>query len=207
MKYIFLHGLGQTEKSWDKTVSYLNKDRNSDILCINLFEIVKGKEITYHNIYKEFSKYCSDITEPFALCGLSLGGIIALQYGIENPNKLSSAVLIGIQYKMPKKLLKFQNLIFKFMPEKSFKDMGIGKNDFISLSNSMMDLDFTGNLSNLKCPTLILCGEKDSPNKKAAYELNNNIKNSQIKIIENAGHEVNIQNPKALSDILLDFWH
>lgn len=138
---------------------------------------------------------------------MSLGGIIALQYGIENPDKLNSAVLIGVQYKMPKRLLKFQNLIFKFMPEKAFEDTGIGKNDFINLSESMMNLNFTDNLGNLKCPTLILCGEKDNANKKSACQLNDILKNSQIKIIENAGHEVNIQNPKVLSDILFDFWH
>ncbi len=38
-----------------------------------------------------------------------------------------------IYYKMPKKLLKFQNLIFRFMPQSGFEQMGFGKKDFLKL--------------------------------------------------------------------------
>lgn len=62
---------------------------------------------------------------PFNICGLSLGSIIALQYTIENLEKVKSLLLIGTQYKMPKILLNFQNLIFKFMPNNIFKELGI----------------------------------------------------------------------------------
>ena len=36
MKYIFLHGLGQTSSSWDKVID--NLDFKDDILCPNLSE-------------------------------------------------------------------------------------------------------------------------------------------------------------------------
>ena len=32
------------------------------------------------------------------------------------------------------------------------------------------------------------------------------IKNSKFKIIENSGHEVNVDNPKKLARVIYDFW-
>ena len=40
---------------------------------------------------------------------------------------------------------------------------------------------------------------------KSAKQLNKVIKNSKFKIIENAGHEVNVDNPKELANVIYDF--
>lgn len=37
---------------------------------------------------------------------------------------------------------------------------------------------------------------------KSAKQLNNDIKNSTFKIIPNAGHEINIDNPEEFADII-----
>ena len=42
------------------------------------------------------------------MCGLSLGGILALQYAIEHPEHIHALALIGTQYTMPKTLLRIQ---------------------------------------------------------------------------------------------------
>ena len=36
--------------------------------------------------------------------------------------------------------------------------------------------------------------------------LNKSIKNSKFKVINNSSHEVNIDNPKELANIIYDFW-
>ena len=72
--------------------------------------------------------------EPLHLCGLSLGGILALHYATVNPDKVASLVLIGAQYKMPKKLLKVQNTVFHILPNSLFQKQGISKQDMISLT-------------------------------------------------------------------------
>ena len=94
------------------------------------------------------------------------------QYVIEHAEKVASLVLIGTQYIMPKRLLKFQNMIFHLMPNRSFRKMGFGKKDFISLSKSMIDLDFQKDLEKINCRVLVLCGEKD----KAKYVCSHRIK-------------------------------
>lgn len=204
MKYIFLHGLGQTPACWNKTISYMEKQAN--IICVNLFDLLQGKEITYINLYDAFSEYCEKFPEPFNLCGLSLGGILALHYCIENPSKVNSMALIGTQYVMPKKLLKIQNAIFHIMPKRMFQQIGISKRDFINLSNSMMELDFRGDLKKVMCSVLIICGQKDKANKKASMELKEYLPHAEIQFIENAGHEVNVDAPELLGKMLNTFF-
>lgn len=203
MKYIILHGLGQTASSWDKTISCMGAREN--IICPNLFELLQGRKVTYANLYEAFSEYCKNFSEPFAICGLSLGGVLALQYSIENPEKVKAAVLIGTQYKMPKGLLKFQNVVFHIMPQRMFDTMGLAKKEAVNLSKSMMDLDFSQELQKFKCPVLVICGEKDKANKKAASELAGILPHAELKIIENAGHEVNIDAPEKLGEVLKVF--
>ena len=194
-----MHGLGQNSSSWRKTINGLNIVTN--IECPNLFDLYIG-ELNYNNLYRTFSKYCDKYTESLNICGLSLGGILALNYAINNPHKVHSLVLIGTQYRIPKKLMKFQNIIFKIMPEESFRKIGVSKKDVISLTNSMINLNFENDLEKITCPVLVVCGEKDIANVKASKKLKKLLNTSTVKVIQNAGHEVNKDNPKQLSDEL-----
>ena len=99
---------------------------------------------------------------PLNICGLSLGGILAMQYAIEHPEKMNSLVLIGTQYEMPKYLLKIQNLIFRIMPCSAFEKMGFQKTDFINLCKSMTEINFKHELKKISCSVLVVCGDKDN---------------------------------------------
>ena len=103
-------------------------------------------------------------------------------------------------------MFKLQNFIFKFMPKSTFENMGIKKNDFINLTNSMADLDIKSKVDKIKCPALILCGEKDNVNMESAKQLNRNIKESKLEIIKNAGHEANTESPKELASAISEYW-
>lgn len=133
-------------------------------------------------------------------------GVLALNYAIQCPKKVRSLVLIATQYKMPKKLLKFQNLLFRFMPKSMFQQMGFRKADFLLLCETMMELDFNNSLHKISCPTLLLYGEKDTANKNASIELAELLKNVELKTIIGAGHEVNIESPQELAEILHAFY-
>lgn len=85
MKRIFLHGLGQTYTSWDKVLCIL--DDNEKSLCVDLADLIKDRNVTYDNMYRAFSEVCDKQSEQIDLCGLSLGGVLALNYAIDNPKK------------------------------------------------------------------------------------------------------------------------
>ena len=168
--------------------------------------MLKDKDVVYSALYSSFAEYCNKFDEPINFCGLSLGGVLALNYAIENPMKVNSLVLIAAQYKMPKGLLKFQNFVFRFMPAKMFEETGFSKKDFITLSKTMMDIDFSNTLDSISCPVLLLCGEKDKANRKSSEKLSSILKDNSFKIIENASHEVNTDNPEKLATLLQDFF-
>ena len=201
---IFVHGSGHKAASWEKTISYITD--SEDIVCPNLSSILEGKEASYENLYSSFVKYCSEMDGQIHLCGLSLGGILALNFALDFPQKVKTLVLIGTPYKVPKAAFGFQNVIFRFLPNSVFETMAFDKKDTFALGNTMKNLDFSDKVKNVKCPTLILCGKKDRANLKSAVFLSQNIRNAELKIIENTGHVVNEENPKALADILTEYY-
>lgn len=203
MSYIFLHGLGQDQSSWKETLNEMNMDLEVD--CPNLFDICQN-EVTYNNLYTAFSDYCDTHSEQLNICGLSLGGILALHYAINNPPKVKSLVLIGTQYRIPKNLMRFQSVIFHFLPTKAFNKTGLSKHEIFTLTKSMMDLNFERKLEKINCPVLIVCGANDKANMKASIQLQELFADSKLKIIQNAGHEVNVDNPELLGEVLKSFY-
>ncbi len=204
MQTIFIHGLGQDPSSWDKTTDCLSE--HATCHCPDLSQFLKGIESTYVNLYNGFSRYCDSFSEPFNLCGLSLGAVLALNYAVDNPHRVNSLILIAPQFEMPKALLKFQNVIFKLMPENAFNQMGFGKKDFITLTNSMAALNFSNRLKIVLCPALVVCGEKDKTNRKAAIKLVQMLSDAEFCSVDKSGHEVNIDQPYKLAEIIEDFY-
>lgn len=204
MKKILIHGTGHKAESWNETISYM--ESKNDILCPNLFSILNGKKASYVNLYSSFADFCSKIDGRLDLCGVSLGGILALNYALDFPDKVNTLVLIGTPHKVPKIMFAIQNIIFRFLPKSFFEEMEFSKKDIFILGNSMKKLDFSHNVQNVKCPTLIICGKKDSANIKSAYFLFENIKNAKLEIIENTGHIVNEESPKILAKILDEYY-
>lgn len=201
---ILVHGSGHKATSWNQTISYMAD--NEDIIYPDLSSILEGKEASYENLYSSFVKYCNKIDGQIHICGLSLGGILALNYALDFPQKTKTLVLIGTPYKIPKAAFHFQTIIFRFLPKSMFETMAFDKKDTFALGNTMKNLDFSDKVKNIKCPTLILCGKKDNANIKSAYYLSQNIKNAELKIIENTGHIVNEESPQILAKILTEYY-
>lgn len=202
--HIYLHGLGQTSAGWERLIAQSEFAGHS--VCPDLIELCRGKQATYQNLYEGFSKACSEFDEPLDLCGLSLGGVLALHYTIEHPKKVNSLVLIAAQYKMPKGLLRIQNILFRFMPKSMFQQAGFGKKEFIRLCKTMMELDLSDSVWKVSCPALVVCGERDAVNKKASVELAGLLENAELQIISDSGHEVNMEAPERLAEVLRIFY-
>lgn len=198
MNCVLLHGLGQSSAGWKGTIN--NIDKSTAVFCPSLFDWLHGKEYCYGNLYRGLEKYCSQFEEPFVLGGLSLGGILALQYAMEHRDKVDALILMGTQYSMPRRMLKFQNVIFRLLPDRAFREMGASKKEIISLCRSMLDLDFTDRLKEIRCRTLILCGGKDKANYAASIKLKECIPNAEFFVVPDAGHEINKDSPQKLGE-------
>ncbi|AMB96406.1 alpha/beta fold hydrolase [Aerococcus urinae] len=205
MKNILIHGLGQDHTSWDPVKGHLGEE-NLAVHCPNLFELVKNDRYTYQNLYNQFETHINHYDSKVNLCGLSLGGLLALDYAKNYPNKVNSLILIGVPYKIPKLLMDIQAMIFRLMPKRTFEKLGLAKDEFVSLIASTKDLNIATNLEQVDCKTLLICGEKDRFNLKSSRHFHAQIKNSELNLIKNAGHEVNVDNPKVLAELISEFW-
>lgn len=202
-KLIVLHGLGQTIKDWDNVV----KNLDCDCLVFNLFEgITSESTITIESMYSEVSNKLDSINEPFYLSGLSLGGLLALMYATRNNNRHIKGIIVsGAIYKsIPKWINNIQTTIFQLLPKSNFEKMGLSRKQAIDLMKSI-NLDLEEELSEIILPTLIICGEKDKINLKSSKQMSQLIKESELQIVLNGGHELNKDKPLELSKLINNF--
>ncbi len=203
MKNILLHGLLQTPSSWKVIQSQL-QEKQIDSQCPNLFQMTQEK--TYQNLFNEFTNFCNNQKGKLNLCGLSFGGILALEYAKKFPEKVNSLIIINVPYTIPKILFQIQNIIFHFMPKKVFQKVGMTKKEFRKFLKSMSQIEIKKNIEKISCPCFILNGSSDYSNKKSAKHFQEQIAKSKVQIISNSSHEVNVDNPFELSKIIIDVW-
>ena len=72
----------------------------------------------------------------------------------------------------------------------------------IRLLTDMADLHLSRDMRQVSCPALVLCGEKDRANRKAAEQIAAGIPEGKLLILPGAGHECNREVPEALADAI-----
>ena len=201
-RILFLHGLGQGPDSWRAVAERLT---GVDAVIPDLGAMLAGRA-DYLALRGALFAVCDAEKAPLHLCGLSLGGVLALAYAAHRPERVASLVLIGTPYTMPKRLLKLQDLLFAITPRTAFESLGLTKRQMRGLSWSMATLEIPALLPRVRCRTLVLCGEKDRANRKAARQLQEGLSNAAMQTIDGAGHEANREAPEALSAALAAFY-
>lgn len=203
MKYLLLHGLGQTPSDWSAVMKELPS--SYELECPDLMKWLKDKPV-YERLYRSFAQYCDRFEEPVHICGLSLGGMLALRYALAHKERVASLVLIGTQAHSPQILLRLQDLMFRMLPASAFHSAGLDKKAMRSFCRSMRSIDLRNELKNISCPALIICGEKDRANKAASLLLREQIPQARYVTLPAAGHESNKDHPRLLAEELLKFW-
>ncbi len=110
---------------------------------------------------------------------------------------------------MTPKLLGKTTLAKKPRLVKQVKEL-ISSNSVTGIANASLAMAFRADsnplLPQITCPTLILVGDEDTLTPVALSEnLHRNIKNSQLKIVPQAGHLSNMENPKAFNQAVKEF--
>jgi len=198
IKIVFLHGLGQNAEVWTETLSCIGKQ---DFLCIDLLDSEENC-FTYPCLMERLESVVSKNDAELIIVGISLGAVMAIDYYLRHRDKVKALILVAPQYKMPKLMLGIQNGIFRLLPESQFAKAGVSKEKMISISASMKELDFSRQLNLITCPVYIVCGEKDFANKRAAHCLHEKLIASELTIINGVGHEVNVDAPEKLAEII-----
>jgi len=238
---IFIHGFPLNLSMWDKQLEALNdkfrlisydirghgeSDAGNDVFSIELF-------VTDLIGFMDSLK----VTKA-SVCGLSMGGYIALNAIEQYPERFESMVLCDTTCKadLPegkeKRMKAVENIITNgvhnyasesvknLFASGSFKSNNpaisevkemITNTSELSLCSTLLALssrkETCSKLSEIKVPVLILVGDEDiiTP-ASAAMFMHEGLKNSNLKIINGAGHLSNLENPAEFNQHLIVFF-
>ena len=79
MTRIFLQGLGQTPSVWQPMLHRLEPEL--PVYCPSLVELA-GENPRYPDLLHALEESLAEVPGPLHLCGLSLGGVLALDYAL-----------------------------------------------------------------------------------------------------------------------------
>ena len=166
MELVLVHGSGQKADSWSRTAALLEGEAN--VHCPQLSQLTEGGPASWFRLASGFESYMEQLEDKPILVGLSLGGMLALDYASRHGKKLAHLVLIGTPHRIPRLALGFQNLVFRALPKSTFDSMAFSKADTFALSRSMKDVDLEAAIAALSVPTTVVCGSKDRTNLDSA---------------------------------------
>ncbi len=237
---IFIHGFPLNKSMWNKQIEFLKDDfrviaydirghGNSEVGDIDFSIALFAKDLL---AFMDALKIKKTI-----ICGLSMGGYIALN-AIENyPERFNALILSDTncaadtsegKEKRMKTIESIKengvdklanDLIPNLFADESFKrDLKeipavremIVKTSTKSLNNSLHAManreETCGKLSQIKVPVLIIVGTDDKITPpEVARSMQSKIKDSQLRIIEHAGHLSNLENPYEFNNQLKKF--
>jgi len=174
--------------------------------------------------------------ERFAVAGLSMGGYVALEIMRRAPERVTKLALLDTssrsdtdeQTQRRHYLIqlaregKFNEVISMFLPlivhpdrmqdeqlcnEITEMNERIGPEAFLRQLKAIMGRpDSRSALSQIKCPTLILCGRQDALTPLEVHEeMLALIPHSRLAIIEDCGHVSTMERPQAVTALLRDW--
>lgn len=237
---VFIHGFPLNKSMWSHQVESLKK--NCRVITFDVRghgESEIGSDTFSIDLFTDDLMKLMDALEVHntALCGLSMGGYIALNAVQEYPKRFNALILCdthcagdtpdvkekrmediqfikknGIEAYAEKNLEKLilpESLKSKKEETKAVKEMikDMSVESLIRTLHALAERKETcTNLSQIDIPVLILMGEEDkiTPPSKGQF-MQNNINNSELKLVENAGHLSNLDNPNHFNKLLTQF--
>lgn len=206
---VLLHG-------WGQLISMMKplgeKFTNYNILYIDLPGFGKSMEPSYSWDVYEYAKSINIIVKDLELnkiiiIGHSFGGRIGLIYA--SMYKIDKLVCLASPYCKEITKLSFKTKLYKTLKKIPFLKWisnimknNIGSTDYKNASEVMrgvlvksINIDMIDDIKKIKCPTLLIWGDKDTAVPiNRAYELNKLINNSELIVYKDSTHYAYLEN-------------
>ncbi len=174
--------------------------------------------------------------EKTILIGHSVGGTVAVDFALQYPDRVSALVLVasGLSgHPWSQEYKEWEQSIFSTPQPDAMTNQTLStpfyatsmakselKAEIKTITRENMQKILTwqsfdirlffpnqiSELKNIKIPTLIVYGDKDSQDiKKIAHTINDQVKSATLIEMKNTDHLLNFENPEELNSIILDF--
>lgn len=226
---VLIHGSGGRRTSWALQLNALDDAMNTIALELPGHGETPGPP---PDSVAGFAGWVAEVLSAWKLpqapfiAGHSLGGAITIEMGLSYPELAGGLILIGTGAHLPVNPMVFEGLEKDFtgslglamkwsfaktapaeLVEQGFKEIsrnepGIVINDFRAC-----DLfDRRAEVETLGLPTLVVCGRQDrmTPTNLSEY-LANKIPGARLELIDDAGHMVPLEQPRAFNRALRTF--
>ncbi|MBL6785807.1 MAG: alpha/beta hydrolase [Rickettsiales bacterium] len=233
---ILIHGLGVNGDSWKYQIDILIKAGFRliipDLLGFGLSKY-QNEEISILNTCKDINKILKSLNiEDASIIGLSLGGVIAMQFANMYPKTVNNLVIINSFAKLPlnsikqKLYLAFRVVIAKLLPiriqaliiayslfpknaklqKEFYQQMQLAdKNAYIKYLEAIINLDIIHSIQRITAKTLIISTNDDKIIPKSCAEiLQKNILSAKLKTLDGS-HAAIADNAKEVNKALLEF--
>ncbi len=217
----FLHGLGGNIYNWAYQTKYFSETNNVVSLELPGHGRSSGKGGAAIDVYTDLVlKFFDEMDlQNVVFVGHSMGGVVALDFCFKYPERVKALGLVATSAKFdipPQKLLELKNNIESIFgsldkAKEKMKDIDerLVTNDMMVMLGDVMatrKFDGIAHLSELKMPVLVVGGADDilAP-PSYSEQLHANIKNSQLMVIEHAGHMVMVEAHQDFNAVLEEF--
>lgn len=232
---VLIHGLGATMEIWFPQIP--DFARHFPVIAIDLPGCGKSPEIkgelTIQSVTKAVYQQIRAITpDPVNLLGISLGGIVALEYSAAYPQSVQNLILLSTPYTFPneiKPLLRKNIQDYQSMTMHEISSTRINKafgklasqeminflveniqrtkhSVYLQYAQAPIETEFTLNYSKVKAKTLIISGELDYiATPEDSKKIQKLIPGSKVAVLKDTGHALSLENPREMNREVLEF--
>lgn len=203
---VFLHGSGGSIRGASARIDYFKK--YFKVIAIDSRAHGKSidtttKQLTYVQMANDIKVLLDSLHIDSAFVqGQSDGGILGLLIAINYPNKISKLAAYGANIFPGKKAIfdEIDNLVLDTL--KATKDFNTKRLfSLLAYQPNITEKD----LQKIKCPVLIMSGDRDVIRLEHSIKIFNNIPNSNLFVMPGATHFGTVEKPELFNTVLSDF--
>lgn len=160
--------------------------------------------------------------ERAVVLGHSAGGVVALRFALDHPERARALVLVGTASECNARAHQFYEALAIMATEHGmepvYRRLGVGLEQaraaptdaatYASVARAMASLHaepLTPRLGEIRCPAMMIVGEKDFLGVGGSVILHRGIAGSHLHIVPGRGHGLFLEDPGGFNRLLLDF--
>jgi len=219
---VLTHGFGATAETWRGQVAALAPHYRVLTWDLRAHGVSGSPDepITLHTLAADLAAIVRAVGGPAHALGHSAGGVITMRCALDHPRLVRSLVLVGTASECNARAHAwYESLattaethggqaLLKKLGSRDVADAPPEPHGFARMARAMGGLHtapLTSELERVRCPTLIVVGEKDFLGVGGSVIIGRRIAGSRLEIVPERGHALFHEDPAGFNALLLAF--